>query len=1410
MTFSSPKILNKLLFSLLLSAGLSSSLFAQTSIGGIINSYAKVDNIGSNYVIVNDAIRYAQFAAGDTVLLIQMKGARIYTLENASYGVLENYYGKPGTHEFLIIESVDDGLRRITFTKGIVNTFDAAGALQIIKVPSYRSAVVNGSDLTCMPWDSTSGTGGVLSVIVIRTLSLNRNIDVSGKGFAGGIVSLGAGICVQSDATNLDKYAFDISNNNSGYKGESPVIRGYLDIDNYPPIFPGYARGKGVNFSGGGGGNGRFSGGGGGGNYGAGGKGGREMASCTPFPVDGGLGGKSYKTTPLEGGIFLGSGGGSSTYLDGSVASAGGSGGGIVIIICDTIAGNGRSIIANGSSPAQTSLNAGAGGGGGGGAVAISLNSFSSSSTASALTISATGGKGGNNAGTFGEGGGGGGGLIKVSNISIPANVTRTVTGGTVGSRSGGSTGGNGAAGESSTPFNPLMTGFLLNSITSSVSGNQTDSICSGDVPQKINGSIPVGGSGLYSYLWQKSYDPNGTAVNIPSSDTRDLIPSDIETDTVWFRRIIRDNVSLNTDTSKWVKIIVQPAITGNLVGKDTTICYNQNPLALVATNGGPSGGNGIYEYRWVQNDTNSGWDSAPSATGTNINAAYDPPSLAATTYYRRIVSSGRCVNFSPEVKITVLSLITGNNMVRTDSVICEGSLFVPLSASAPAGGDLIYKYQWQDSTSSGKWSAAGGINSGQDYSVDTSAFSITVSRFYRRVVFSGPDSVCRNFGSTIVLTRFHKITNNLIKSDTTICSGVVPFPLRGSLPGNGSGSYTYEWQDSTRSGVWSSRSTAGFSYSPSALTDTTWYRRIVTSSLCVSKSTPVRINVHKPVVNNTIALLYGNLTDTTLCSGAIPHIIKGTAASGGTNIPGDYAYLWMSSADNSTWSPITGGTGINYQPAALTATTYYRRQVISGACTSLSQATVKINVLPPISNNIISPGQSVCYSTAPSLLGGADLSGGAGPGTYSFFWEQSADGTSWSAAAGENNSASGTYQPPVLKIPMRYRRTVKSGENGCCSNISNVINIGIRSLPTGTITTTSDTAICEGTKVRLKVHLTGASKWKISYLENSSKGAPVEVAGADTTLMVTPLIASSMATVSYSLDKVEDKYGCVATVLSGTRRVDVYKVPSANAGPDEIVCGPKATLNAVPGIGTGKWYFPAAVLSSTVNAPTVTVTIDSLFQGKSTDLKFVWEEVNWQCSNRDSATVTFNKRVSAVNAGNDTTLYSFDHIFHLVASPLPDWEKGAWSVVSGTGDFDDNTNNHAIVSDLSEGTNTFLWSVTNGNCMAQDMVTVNVSDLVIPEGFSPNNDPGNYNNTFIISGLDLANQNADLKIVNGAGVQVFSTSNRDGEEWKEWDGKNSRGIDLPEGTYYYLLRITSKGNGQVFKKSGFIILKRY
>ena len=1395
-----------LIISLLLITGLSEPLFSQTKISGVINKYGRVTSKGIDYVVINDETQFDQFAAGDTVLLIQMKGAGIYADESISFGDPYFSYGMAGKHEFLTVLSVDDVTNTIVFRNNIVNSsIHLPSGVQIVKVPSYNSVVVD-SDLTCQPWDSVTKTGGILAAIIGRTISLNANIDVTGKGFKGGALTLGKGICATTNIVAFDKYAYPAATDSAGFKGEGLAVMADRGIPPYIPVYPLLGKGKGKIFNGGGGGNGKFSGGGGGSNYGKGGTGGRELATCVPPYSVGGDGGYPISSTGLAGGMFLGGGGGSSTYMTGGTPTPGGNGGGIVLLLCDTLKGNNHSIIADGVHPGTANGEAGSGGGGGGGTIAVYLQSYSANTATSALTISARGGQGGNHQLNSGNGGGGGGGFVTTNNISKPANVTKTVSGGTYGTRPGGTSGATaGAVGVDQTTFVPLLNGFLFNSIRSSVTGDQIDSICSNQVPKPVTGTLPVGGSGDYTYLWQKSYNLLGPESVITGATAKDYTPTVPEANTFWIRRIIIDNGTSLTDTSKWVNIIVQPAITGNLVGKDTTICYNQNPLSLIPLNSGPSNGNGIYQYQWKQNNDDANWTTSPDASGAQSDlASFDPPALTIKTYYQRVVTSGRCIDYSATVTIDVLPLITGNVTTRPDSVICEGFQFNVLGASAPGGGSGSYLYQWQDSTSSGTWQPALGVNTNQTHSPDTSRFAVTEQRFFRRVVFSGDDNVCRDNSSPILLTRFHKIENNIIGSDQTICSGSSPAQLVELLSvtgGAGAGTYTYQWQDSSKTATWTNRSATRSPFAPPALSDSTWYRRIVNSDVCTSTSKKIVVNVHDPIVNNTIE------ADTTVCSGADPGKLRGRTPAGGV---GSFTYQWYSSTDNfsSVDNPIAvSGTSSDYDPPVLTVPTWYRRKAVSGMCETKSNI-LNLTVLPSISNNVITPDKpEVCFNTVPGQIAGTPLTGGTG-NTQTWAWQNSTNGgASWADISGANQQS---YTPAAsLTRQTWYRRIIKSGPFDCCIDTSAVISIDTLKLPTAQITTISDTAVCSGTPVRLKVHLTGAKNWDLTYLEGSTPVTVNDIPSADYSIYRSPAAGNTMETINYSLSSVVDNNGCLATSLTGGRKADVYRVPSANAGPDDSICGPEYTLAAVPSDGTGLWYFPAQVLESAPTAYNSAIKIDSSFTAPSVSYKFYWEETNWQCVKKDSVTITFYNRIDAVNAGRDTSLMSFDYLIRLKAGPILSYEKGKWSVVTGYGDFDNDSSNETDVRNISLGLNTYKWTVTNGDgiCTLEDLVNVNIMSLVIPQGISPNGDL--VNDSLVINGLDLVNQIAELSIVNGAGTQVFSTSNRNGGKWQNWDGKNSQGAELPEGTYYYMLKVTSPKTEITVPKSGFIILRR-
>ena len=93
--------------------------------------------------------------------------------------------------------------------------------------------------------------------------------------------------------------------------------------------------------------------------------------------------------------------------------------------------------------------------------------------------------------------------------------------------------------------------------------------------------------------------------------------------------------------------------------------------------------------------------------------------------------------------------------------------------------------------------------------------------------------------------------------------------------------------------------------------------------------------------------------------------------------------------------------------------------------------------------------------------------------------------------------------------------------------------------------------------------------------------------------------------------------------------------------------------------------------------------------------------------------------------------------------------------------------------------------------------------DLIIPNGFSPNND--GIDDKFII--VRPYGTNVNLTIVNRWGNVVFNSDNYN----NDWDGKGKSsllGQDLQEGTYYYSVIATSlSGISQRF--SGYIMLAR-
>jgi len=120
--------------------------------------------------------------------------------------------------------------------------------------------------------------------------------------------------------------------------------------------------------------------------------------------------------------------------------------------------------------------------------------------------------------------------------------------------------------------------------------------------------------------------------------------------------------------------------------------------------------------------------------------------------------------------------------------------------------------------------------------------------------------------------------------------------------------------------------------------------------------------------------------------------------------------------------------------------------------------------------------------------------------------------------------------------------------------------------------------------------------------------------------------------------------------------------------------------------------------------------------------------------------------------------------------------------------------------------TETTVYTVTvkNTYCENQDSVMV-IVDLClegltnpVPQIITPNGD--DINDYWEIEHIDYFELN-NLKIFNRWGNEVYSAS----PYLNEWHGQSKNGIDLPDGTYYYILNL---GNGTA-DQTGYLIIHR-
>ena len=339
------------------------------------------------------------------------------------------------------------------------------------------------------------------------------------------------------------------------------------------------------------------------------------------------------------------------------------------------------------------------------------------------------------------------------------------------------------------------------------------------------------------------------------------------------------------------------------------------------------------------------------------------------------------------------------------------------------------------------------------------------------------------------------------------------------------------------------------------------------------------------------------------------------------------------------------------------------------------------------------------------------------------------------------------------------YTVKVKNA-SGCESAASAVKIVTVSAMPaTPVITASGSLTFCTGDSIKL------ASSTATSYLWSTGK----------TTSNI--YISNSG---NYTV-KVKNASDC-ESAASAVTKVIVNALPSLSitSSSNSMCANDLRTLTGNPAGGVFSIIDGPGIIKGNVLSATKTGNI--ILEYNYTDM----------CDNKTQQSIIINEKPIAV-AGKDQEL---KFIFETqMQAELSSSETGEWSLISGLAHISNIQSPTTMITELSNGENIFLWTVRNGNCEATSEVKITVYDIFVPSVITPNDD--NKNDYFKIT--ENIGQ-IELIIFNKWGNEEY----KNGNYLNDWEGRNNRGVKLPNDTYFYVLKFDK---GKI--KKGSVLIKR-
>jgi gliding motility-associated-like protein len=281
------------------------------------------------------------------------------------------------------------------------------------------------------------------------------------------------------------------------------------------------------------------------------------------------------------------------------------------------------------------------------------------------------------------------------------------------------------------------------------------------------------------------------------------------------------------------------PPIIANAAVTKNVNCFAESNGIITVT---ASGGTGSLEYLLIQDASNLTGQFSGVFTG-----------LRAGNYTVRVTDDNTCFVTTASVTVTQPANLTITIVKMSPyngfDLSCSGASDGEIRVTATAGGAGPYTYAL-DGFPGNVTGATSGIFTG----LSAGLYTVTVTDNNTGDPF-GP---CTRQSLPVFINNPIPLAVNLVGFNKQICIGDDPTTITQiANPVGGIGIYTYQWQDSIVGGVYTNIAGAlSATFDPPAITQTTYYRRLLSSGSCATlASDPVEIKVNPlPEITNVTA----------------------------------------------------------------------------------------------------------------------------------------------------------------------------------------------------------------------------------------------------------------------------------------------------------------------------------------------------------------------------------------------------------------------------------------------------------------------------------------------------------------------------------------------------------------------------